>query len=67
MLPAREVILAHATAGAFGLVVGLSLVAGASELTAAFRGLVAAIAAALVAPFLHRTLEQALTPGERKP
>jgi hypothetical protein len=61
MLPRRDVFLAQAAAGAFGLVAGLSLLNGVDELSAAVRGMVAAAAAAALAPPVHRALERSLT------
>ncbi|HKE01399.1 MAG TPA: hypothetical protein VKE69_10350 [Planctomycetota bacterium] len=62
MLPRRDVLLAQAAAGAFGLVAGLSLLNGVDELSAAVRGMVAAAAAAAIAPAVHRALERLLAP-----
>ncbi len=53
MLPRRSVIVTRAAAGGFGLVLGLSLLSGVSELTAAFRGLAAALICYIAAAWLY--------------
>ena len=65
MLPRREVFLARAAAGAFGLAAALSLLNGLDELASAVRGMTAAAAAALVAGPIHGALARTLAGGAR--
>jgi len=63
MFPRRSVIVTRAAAGGFGLVVGLSLLSGAGEWTAAFRGLLAALACAFLAPSIYAAIDAAVHPA----
>lgn len=61
MLPPRPLVVARSSAGVFALVAGLSLINGTTEWTAAFRGLAAATAAVVIAPYFYDWLERAWT------
>ncbi|MFN0205089.1 MAG: hypothetical protein ACKVS6_02100 [Planctomycetota bacterium] len=60
MLPPRQVVVARTSAGAFALAAGLSLLNGTTEWTAAFRGLISALAIVCIVPILYNLLERAL-------
>ena len=66
MLPPRSVFVARFCAGAFAMAVALSLWNGTTEWTAAFRGLLAATACALLIPPLYGPVEQAWAEGEER-
>jgi hypothetical protein len=56
MLPTRKTMAVRLSAGVFGLAAALSLWNGTTEWTAAFRGLIAAIACALLVPPIYGPL-----------
>ena len=59
MLPTRSTMVARASAGAFGLAAALSLWNGTTEWTASFRGLLAALACAILVPPIYGPVERA--------
>jgi hypothetical protein len=63
MLPPRQVVVAKASAGAFALAAGLSLLNGTTEWTAAFRGLFAALVIVCIAPLLYNIIAKSLSAG----
>jgi hypothetical protein len=67
MLPTRSTMVARASAGAFGLAAGLSLWNGTTEWTASFRGLLAAVACAILVPPIYGPVERAWANAQQNP
>lgn len=65
MLPSNSAFVARASACAFGLAAGLSLWNGTTEWTAAFRGMIAATACAVVVPRLYNPVAAAFRESQQ--